>query len=158
MPLLAAVPSSPSTAERPCPTLERMLRLGRVGPGQAVAAAGRAAAAVQIGLLRKGFDRVASACAGGCGGEPASCDALLLTGPCSEAEIAALADGAVRLLAPRGVLVAHELSPDGDVALTRVLAAHGFEVDWVVHDMAGPCLVAMGLHRVSARAELARAA
>lgn len=148
----------PLTFERPCPTLDRMLRLGRVRPEQAVAVAGPAGPAVQLGLLRKRFVRVVSAC-GACGGEDGTCDALLLTGPCADEGLAALAERTARLLSQRGVVVAHEASPDGDVGLARGLAAHGLLCDWVVHDMAGPCLVAMGVHRAARTAPvLAQAA
>lgn len=157
MPAAAPLSSAvvPMGGERPCPTLDRMLRLGRIDPGQTVAVAGPARLAAQIGLLRKGFGRVVSAC-GDCDGEADTCDAVLLTGPCPDAMLEALADRAARLLKPGGVLVAHELSPDGDVGLARVLRAHGLEPAWVLHDMAAPCLAAMGVQALTV--EMARAA
>ena len=138
--------------DRPCPTLDRMLRLARLSPQQAVAVAGPAALPVLIGLCRKGFERVACAAKASCAGESGASDALILTGPCAGDTLADLLGRTARLLGPKGVVVAHETTLDADPELEQALAGLGFEVEWTVHDLSGPCLVAYGVHRRVARA------
>ena len=45
------------------------------------------------------------------------------------------------------MVVAHETTLDADPTLEHALVDLGFEVDWTVHDLSGPCLVAYGVHR-----------
>ena len=136
--------------ERPCPTLERMLALGRVRPTQSVAVAGAASLAVLIGLCRKGFSRACCAREAAGSGAVGEIDVLLLTGPCADEALANMVARTARLLGERGVVVAHELSLDADGPLERALLAAGLVVEWAVHDLSGPCLVAFGVHRAGA--------
>ncbi len=137
--------------ERPCPTLDRMLTLARLSPRNAVAVAGPASLPVLIGLCRKGFDRVTCAAKASCAGEAGTSDALILTGPCAGDTLTDLLSRTARFLGPRGVVVAHETTLDADCDIERGLLGLGFAVDWTVHDLSGPCLVAYGVHRRVAR-------
>ncbi len=147
--MCAVDPSTvPHAPDRPSPTLDRMLRLAGARTDQAVAVAGPAGLPALVGLCRKGFVRVSCARTATCGGADGRNDVLLLSGPCTGAVLADTLARTVRLLRDGGVIVAHEAGLDDDLVLADGLHALGFAVDWSVHDLAGACLVAVGVHRV----------
>ena len=137
---LAARLAEPVTIDQ---VVRRAAWLARALPGHAVSVAGPDALEATLALCRAGFDRVT--CARQAIGAAEDSDLLLIAGPMTRAELAAMLGRTARLLRSGGALVVQLNQPAEDATVRAALAMQGASVTDSRFDVAVGWLAA---HRV----------
>ncbi len=127
--------------------VQRALALTAIHPDDHVCVAGPDSLAAMLSLCRAGFDHVECARQATCLGADDACDLLLVVGPMSPEEGAALVRRTARLVRDGGRVAAQVADAAQQAAVRQALASAGFGVDFSLIDRAAGRMVVHTLRR-----------
>ena len=127
--------------------VRRALALTAIHPDDHVCVAGPDSLAAMLSLCRAGFDHVECARQATCLGADDACDLLLVVGPMSPEESAALMRRTARLVRDGGRVAAQVADAAQQAAVRQALATAGFGVDFSLIDRAAGRMVVHTLRR-----------